>query len=335
MLNPPMSCSGRIVRPFLSVLERYPGLAEELELARSRPFEPRIAIESVQELVERWVRATSDPDLGLRAGQATCIGTGGALDYALHTARTLHASILLAQRFAKLYSDDLEITIVRDGERASIQLGSQHSRPRALTDFVLATWYRNHLRPHLGSTEELECFFNYSTPMSVDVHSTVFGKAKLTFGAAFDGFSFDAGALDRVLESGDSSLHDVHCEQLALLDSPDAQQESFSMRVRRVIAAELQHGRPTSISVARRLRMSRRTLVRRLANEGTRFSTLLDDLRRQLALHLVAKGRSSLYDMAKALGFSHVQAFHRSFKRWTGSTPCRYRETNARSTAVA
>jgi len=335
MLESPMSCSGRIVRPFLSVLERYPSLAGEVELARARPYEPRIALESVQELVEGWVRATSDPDLGLRAGQATCIGTGGALDYALHTARTLHASILLVQRFAKLYSDDLEITIDRDEERASIQIGNQYSRPRALTDFLLATWYRNHLRPHLGASAQLECFFSYSRPASVDVYPTIFGTAKLTFSAAFDGFSFDGRALDCVLESGDSSLHNVHCEQLELIDSPDALRESFATRVRRVIAAELQHSRPTSISVARRLRMSRRTLVRRLASDGTCFSALLDDLRRQLALHLVSKGRASLHELSKALGFSHVQAFHRSFKRWTGSTPCRYRETNARGPAAA
>jgi AraC-like DNA-binding protein len=334
MLNPTLSCSGRIVRPFLSVLARYPGLSEEVALARARTFEPRIAIESVQDLIEHWVRVTLDPDLGLRAGQATCIGTGGALDYALHTAHTLHASILLAQRFAKLYSDDLEITMVTDRERTSIHFGSLHPTPRALTDFVLATWYRNHLQPHLGLDSQLECSFSYSTPNSVEVHRSVFGTAQLTFDAAFDGFSFDSRALDRSLESADWSLHELHCEQLELIDTP-AVQQSVAMRVRRALAAELRQGRPSSITLARKLRMSRRTLVRRLAREGTSFSALLDDLRRQLALHLVLKGRWSLDEMSRSLGFTHVQAFHRSFKRWTGSTPTRYRETNARGPAAA
>jgi len=108
------------------------------------------------------------------------------------------------------------------------------------------------------------------------------------------------------------------------------------MRVRRVVAAELRQGRPTSGIVARRLRMSRRTLVRRLASEGTTFSQLLDDLRRELAVHLMTRaGKLSLFDVAKSLGFGHVQAFHRSFKRWTGSTPCRYRDSVERGPAAA
>jgi AraC-like DNA-binding protein len=323
----PMSCSGRIVKAFLVALEPYPDLADEVEQARRRGFELPFAAASVHELVERWVRATSDPDLGLRAGKAHCFGAGGALDYALHTAETLYESTLLAQRFAALYSDDLEITIVREQQRASIQIGRQHPPLRALTDFMLATWYRNHLHHHLGPDAQLECFFTYARPISVELHESTFGTATLTFGAAFDGFSFDGRAFDRPLESADSSLHALHCEQLERLESSEVLQESFATRVRQLVAADLEHGRPTSHSVARRLRMSRRTLVRRLADESTCFSLLLDDLRRQLALHLIVKGRLSLYEMATLLGFSHVQAFHRSFKRWTGSTPCRYRQS--------
>jgi len=336
MLKQPMSCSGRFVRPFLSALARYPGVEREIELVRATPVESRIAVEWAQELVVRWVSATQDPDLGLRAGLLACIGSGGLLDYALHTAQTLRESIELAQRYARIYSDALEIEVVNEQDRVSIRIGNQYPAPRALTDFVLATWYRNHLQPHLEQTTRLECCFSYLQPNSIGVHERVFAGARLSFGAEFDGFSIPHHALERQLASADASLHDVHCEQLELYDSTFAQQQSFAMRVRRVVAAELARGRPTSGIVARRLRMSRRTLVRRLTHEGTTFTQLLDDLRRDLAVHLVMRaGKLSLYDIAKSLGFGHVQAFHRSFKRWTGSTPCRYRESVEPRPAVA
>jgi len=336
LMKQPMSCTGRFVRPFLVVLAQYPGLEAEVEKAKSRPIEPRIDVESVQGLVVQWVGATHDADLGLRAGQVTCLGTGGALDYALRTAQTLRESILLAQRYAKLYSDALQIDVVGDHERVSIQISSQVPAPRALTDFMLSTWYRNHLQPHLGSGAGLECCFSYPEPTSLDVHKCVFGSAKLRFGASFDGFSFDDRVLDRVLASADPSLHDVHCKQLELIDWPATyEQLPLAVRVRRLLAADLRQGRPSSTSIACRLQMSRRTLVRQLATEGTSFKSLLDDLRHQLALHLVIRRGLSLPEVSNALGFVHVQAFHRCFKRWTGSTPGRYRSAALRGPAAA
>jgi AraC-like DNA-binding protein len=335
MLKPTLSCTGRFVRPFISVLSKYPYLEEELEAAKAQPIEPRMLVESVQDLIAHWVCATRDPDLGLRAGQLTCIGSGGALDYAFHTASTLRESLRVLQRFSKLYSEAIEIVVIKDDSRVSVQLKSELEPPRALTDFLLSTWYRNHLEPHLGSQAALECCFSYAQPASIGVHQRVFGQAKLTFGAAFDGFAFDSQVLDQTLASADVSLHDLHCEQLALVDWSAAERKSLAQRVRHMLAAEMERGRPTSVVVARRMRMSRRTLVRRLADEGTSFSVILDELRRQLALHLVMKGRLSLQEIAGSLGFVHVQAFHRSFKRWTGSTPCRYRVMTERGPAAA
>jgi AraC-like DNA-binding protein len=73
--------------------------------------------------------------------------------------------------------------------------------------------------------------------------------------------------------------------------------------------------------------MSPRTLGRRLAEEGTTFSELLDDLRRQLALRYVGTETHGLSEVAFLLGFSDVAAFYRAFKRWTGRTPLQYRHS--------
>jgi AraC-like DNA-binding protein len=265
----------------------------------------------------------------------TCIGTGGALDYALHTASTLRESLRVLQRFSKLYSEALEIVVMQDETRVLVQLKNELAPPRALTDFLLTMLYCNHLQPHLGSGATIECCFSYPQPASIGVHQRVFEQAKLTFGAAFDGFALENAILDRALASADVPLHDLHCEQLALVDWSPAQRMSVAQRVRHMLAAEMGRGRPTSHSIARRMRMSRRTLVRRLTCEGTTFTLILDEMRRQMALHLIVKGRLSLQEITNALGFTHVQAFHRSFKRWTGSTPCRYRVMTERGPAAA
>jgi AraC-like DNA-binding protein len=292
-------------------------------------------LERAHEQVVNWVAVTGDVDLGLRAGQLTCLGGGGPLDYALHSAQSLRDSISVAQRYGRLYSDALEVSVAVDLDRAPLQLDSKLPWPRPIADFALSMWYRNHLRPHLDPEAEIECSFSYEQPESTAMHERIFGKAKLTFAAGFDGFSFEIRRLDRTLASADPLLHAVHCEHLEALYTSLPEPVTISLRVRQLLAAELRHGRPSSVTVAHKLHMSRRTLVRRLEAEGTSFTDQLEELRRQLALRFVSMRTLPLGEITALLGFSHVQGFHRAFKRWTGKTPLRYREAEDNAAQVS
>jgi AraC-like DNA-binding protein len=99
---------------------------------------------------------------------------------------------------------------------------------------------------------------------------------------------------------------------------------ALSHRVRHLVAAELSNG-VDSDAVARKLHMSRRTLHRQLASEGTSFKKEVDDLRRELATQYLAERRMAIAEIAFLLGFSEASAFHRAFKRWNGSTPAECR----------
>lgn len=76
---------------------------------------------------------------------------------------------------------------------------------------------------------------------------------------------------------------------------------------------------------ARRLGMSARTLQRRLRASGTSFSDLLRRKREFCAVDMLCQGQHSIAEIADALGFSEHSAFTRAFKRWTGSSPARFR----------
>ena len=70
--------------------------------------------------------------------------------------------------------------------------------------------------------------------------------------------------------------------------------------------------------------MSPRTLQRRLGAEGTTFDVLLDGVRSSRALALIDTG-AALSEVAFALGYSEPSAFHRAFRRWTSTTPRKWR----------
>ena len=83
-------------------------------------------------------------------------------------------------------------------------------------------------------------------------------------------------------------------------------------------------------ALARRLRMSGRTLQRRLEQEGTSLRALADEARRTRALALI-EGGASIAEIAYVLGYSEPSAFHRAFRRWTGRTPEAFRAARSSS----
>jgi AraC-like DNA-binding protein len=150
-------------------------------------------------------------------------------------------------------------------------------------------------------------------------------NARLQFGAEFNGFVFQESLLDVPLPRADAGLHAVlrrHGDVL-LAELPKA--EKVADKLRKLISQELSHGEPSASFAAHALRMSGRTLARKLEREGTTFKTVLDDTRRVLALHYLAEQTVDVTAIAMQLGFAHTSAFFRAFRRWTGSSPLEYR----------
>ena len=322
-----MSCSGRFVRPFVRLMAGFPSFVEELAKLQVQLPTDRVPIERSYETLARWVELTGDESLGLRAGASMCLGAGGVLEFAMHSANSVRESVAVAQRYSRLFSDGFAPSLEIDGEQAVIRLDHKLRAPRVARDFAICTWYTTHARVQLAAASDLEVWFGYPEPERLDDYERVFGATKLRFGARCDGFAFDAQHLDRQLVSADALLHAVHCEHLETLVAGLPDQPNLAIRVHQLVAGELRRGRPTAQGIARQLHMSQRTLVRRLEAEGTSFSAELDDLRHQLALRFVSTPNLPLSEITNLLGFSHVQAFHRAFKRWTGQTPIQYRES--------
>jgi AraC-like DNA-binding protein len=96
--------------------------------------------------------------------------------------------------------------------------------------------------------------------------------------------------------------------------------------VRRALAVRLPRGEAEIEVVARDLGMSTRTLQRRLSAFGVSYQELLDVGRRASAEKCIADSSLSIGEIAYLVGYSEPAAFHRAFRRWTGSTPHVFRQ---------
>lgn len=105
-----------------------------------------------------------------------------------------------------------------------------------------------------------------------------------------------------------------------------ANTESFVDRVRLAIQEKLTGKRPAIEDIADVLRLSPRTLQRRLQDDGYNFQRVLEEARRYLARHYLAHSQLDLNDAAFMLGYNDAASFVRAFRTWEGVPPARWRE---------
>ena len=101
-------------------------------------------------------------------------------------------------------------------------------------------------------------------------------------------------------------------------------------QIRRVVRTLIRARRCSQELVAHHLNMPPRTLVRYLQRENTDFRKIVDEVRYELAQHLLADTSISITQIADSLNFSEHSAFTRAFRRWSSSTPMNWRFEHAR-----
>ncbi len=83
---------------------------------------------------------------------------------------------------------------------------------------------------------------------------------------------------------------------------------------------------PSMAEIAAELHITVRTLRRRLADEGTTFRGLLNNVREIKAAELL-RTSATVEDVARRLGYAETANFTHAFTRWRGMSPRAYRQT--------
>jgi AraC-like DNA-binding protein len=201
--------------------------------------------------------------------------------------------------------------------------GGERPVPRQRTEFGMLTilsfcrWITGH------EFNALAVEFVNPHPGDAGVHEAVFG-CPVRFGQAANRALLRRTDLALPLSARDPAIAALHGrlveEELERLDGAPT-----SHRVRHLLASRLSGAEPRRDRIAAALKLSDRTLQRRLQAEGTSFQQLLDDTRRELAQEYLRKPRNSLSDVAELLGFEDQSNLFRACKRWFGVSPGRYR----------
>ena len=161
-----------------------------------------------------------------------------------------------------------------------------------------------------GNSAEYEAYFNCS----------------VIFGADYNGVVLPVEMLQTPLRKADPELNKVlvtHAESMLALQSFNSPLEVIKDFVIKTLPSHA----PNIEEVSIHLGMSVRSTQRKLQDFGTSYSRVLDGIRQELAMTYLRQTNNSALYVSDRLGFSEQTAFQRAFKRWTGTTPRKYRGT--------
>ena len=103
-------------------------------------------------------------------------------------------------------------------------------------------------------------------------------------------------------------------------------QDDIAGELKRKLADLMARGEANADAACRALRLSRRTLQRRLKAEKTSFQKVLQEVRAVLAVNYLSDERLKSLEIAMLLGYSNISTFTTAFKSWYDMPPAEYRQ---------
>jgi AraC-like DNA-binding protein len=306
-------------------------------LLRQAGFDPklvddpkaRLSVRSQVEFLNGAAATLNDPLLGFHLALELDLREIGLLYFAMASSATFGEALARAERYSAITNEGIVLRCDHATDHAVryTYVGVPRHLDRHQIEFWAAALVRIARQLTMPSLRPLRASLVHHRNGGSDALDA-FLECPVTFGAEHDEIVFPSSACGVPLASADPYLNELlvgYCEEaLAHRARPAA---ALRTKVENAITPLLPHGRARAEAVARQLAIGQRTLARRLAAENLTFSSILDELREDLARHHLRDTSLSISQIAWLLGFQEVSAFTHAFKRWTGQTP-----TSARST---
>ncbi len=280
----------------------------------------KIPVVRVHALLESSAHAAGVEDFGVRMAMSRRLSNLGIIALAAREEATVRDALHCLQRTLHLHNEALrfdieeanDVVVLREQILARVQ-GSM----RQGVELAIGVLYRI-IKEFLGDGwKPMAVCFTHAAPSDVGAYRKAFG-CTVQFNSVVNGITCRKSDLDRTMPGADpQSLRTLQ----QYLTQAAEHQPTQSERTTHLILGLLPSGRCTADLVARYIGIDRRTLHRRLESEGTSFSTLMDEVRKEAAQRHLINPKQAIADLAPVLGFSDASAFSRWFSAKFGVSP--------------
>ena len=269
--------------------------------------------------------ALDDPALGLHVGASIQAKQIGLVGYAIYHSRDGRSALQRFARYVRILSEAVNFRI-EEGPETFVLNWDVHPA-------LAATRHPIEAGVSLVVALGRDITGTHLKPLAVDLPATrpedtadyreYFG-CPVRFGRPVAAVTLSREQADLPTRAPDETLVRYLDDLAAIKLNPLREHEETMVdAVRRVLWTMLPGGKPDLWRTAGELRVSVRTLQRRLGDEDSSFSKVLDDLRKDLSHELLADRKLSVSEVAFMLGYSEPSAFQRAYRRWWGVSPRR------------
>lgn len=316
-------------------LARSLGLAPErlvrvvdLDLASLNDLDSRISASAFAELLERSGEAAKVEDFGLRLAESRNLGILGPIGIVIHQEADLRSALLSLIRYLPVHNESLVLRLEEEHGTAVLSLEVRSfglDRVRQVTELSLGAFFRILRRLAGAQWKPHRICFEHKAPRQAVTYRNFF-RCRVDFEQDCNAIVFSAGDLDAPLAMSDAMLaRYAH----RYLDSMMAHRTaSTGEKVRELIRVSISSGSCSTGNVARGLGVDRRTVHRYLSETGESFSSVLTEVRTEMATRML-QSRRPICDVANMVGFSGSAAFTRWFTRSFGCSPSAWRKAHA------
>lgn len=286
----------------------------------------RVSVELMGRMYEMAAEQSGVEDFALRVAETRRISNMGAVGLVIREQPTLRKALAAYARYQWLQNDAYALTVQEFGDQAILRITGPSWQGRQTQEISVATAART-VKSIMGEGwKPQEVWLTHAAPLKLDTYRRVFGVTP----------SFDQDAMAVVMRRSEldhefTSADPAMARQVARYLERLTQERTVELqdKVGELIVALLPDGLCSVERVAQHLGMDRRTLHRRLTAEGTTFTGILDDTRREIATSLLTTSDRPLQSVADLLGFSSLSAFAHWFRRHFDQSANAYRASNA------
>ena len=315
-----------------NLIQRFGGHPEEIFKAAGLPQDPLLEpnanfpLQALVSTLEIAPKELNQPDFGLQSGNCTT-EILGTINLAMQNAPTARIAVEIAARYIHIHNPGLSVTITphkSPGEElvtTNILNDAFTASPQFSERIVASVYFQ---LKALGALELdiLEIRFPGPRQSPLSTYTSLFGLEPQFLCDTY-GVVTKTAQLDAPRKGNDESLFQVAQDHLRAIGAP--KEKSLAEKVELLIVGILPGNGCIMRDVASALGLHKRTLQRRLKEEGVSFKQLKDSAKRRRAIKLLSRRDVTLTEVAFMLGYSESSTFSRKAKDWFGVSPRDYR----------
>jgi AraC-like DNA-binding protein len=277
----------------------------------------------------RNLAARRPPGWALTAGSAFHASTHGPVGFAAVSAPTLGAALDVMERFGWVRAPYYRVASERDARsyrlavEERVPLGEAERIP--LLEMLLLSLQALVESVRGRPVREARFELAYPAPAHAEHYREHF-HGEVRFDRPETRTTLPAAWLDLPCPMADAAMFASAVAKLEAQARRLEGEDFLLARLEQALEAAGDAGLPLA-DAAKQLRLSRRTLNRRLAECGTSYRALLEGHLRERAWRLLADPSLGIAEVAWRLGYEDASNFGRACRRWYGMAPGKLRET--------